>query len=171
MDAQTKIGGVLLVSFLTGCAPQDPQEPNKPPVVLPTARMYKNFDRMGKLLGENTNLLSSTQEDGPQISKALWNGALKALAALPTGIIDEKQGVISTQWYIPHEQSDHRFQVKILIIPSQGICVSALTVSVIHEIRQNGQWVLTNSSNQIAQHIKRQILLHARTYSQCLKNK
>ncbi|PPE03906.1 DUF3576 domain-containing protein [Holospora curviuscula] len=151
------VGGPLFLCL--GCV----QWKGKEKVSLPIERQLHIYDNMNTLFPDPPNFMGK----GPHVSEkssALWYGALKALARFPLEIFNPERGFLQTQWYIPENLPDHRLQVKVCIVSSVEIRVEGLSVTVLHQVLKQGQWILIPTSLELEQKIKRSILLHARNY-------
>ncbi|GAJ46639.1 putative protein RP420 [Holospora elegans E1] len=133
-------------------------------VGLPTERQLKTYDNMKPLFPSPLELAEKKSEPFKK-AFALWYGALKALARIPLEIFDPERGFLQTHWYIPKDLPNHRLQVKVCIIPCQEIRVEALSVTVLHQVLKQEQWIIIPTSLELEQKIKRSILLHARDYA------
>lgn len=121
----------------------------------------RNFSRIGYLSSEPLTF-PNKKSDKPEAFISLWQGALKTLAGLPLEVVDAARGFLQTQWVVDSQNPNHRFQVQIIVYPSQELRVEAVTVELIHQRLKDGIWMLTRSSRSGAQNIKQEVLLNAR---------
>jgi hypothetical protein len=75
-----------------------------------------------------------------QVNAYLWRASLDTLAFMPLVSADPFGGVIITDWYVPPATPNERFKADAYIL-SPKLTANALTVTVFHQIQQNGQWV------------------------------
>lgn len=143
---------VSLIGCLAGC------QHSPPHADVPPERWQYQFQDIGKLFGDDLVL----KDKKPAISQDLWAGALQALQAFPLQIISPETGVLQTQWIVLQGQPDDRFQIRVIIAPSKDIHVQAVCVTVLHEVRCPSGWQLYPPAKELADTLRRQILLNAR---------
>jgi hypothetical protein len=94
------------------------------------------------------------------VNAYLWRASLDTLAFMPLVSADPFGGVIITDWYVPPATPNERFKADAYIL-SPKLTANALTVTVFHQVQENGQWVDAPADPATANGLEDRILSRA----------
>ncbi len=128
--------------------------------------------RTGKFSSKNFTLFEPEKNAEIDSFSVLWSSAAEVVSQIiPISVIDEKSGIIASEWYQENEDSLKRIKINILIKRSQNVN-EAVRVSVFQQKRsaKEDQWqgnVLYSPSSVAdsamkAEEIKKQIIKNAK---------
>lgn len=128
--------------------------------------------RGGNFSSKSFNFFDSKKNNKVDNFSILWSSAAEVVSQIiPISVIDEKSGIIASEWYQENEDSLKRIKINILIKRSQNVN-EAIRVSVFQQKRSSkgDQWqgnVLHNSNSVAdsamkAEEIKKQIIKNAK---------
>ena len=166
MNLALKIPYLVFLLYLTSCA--NP----KVSYHYPQGSDIDRKSRTGKFSSTKFTLFESEQKSEIDKFSLLWSSAAEVVSQIiPISVIDEKSGIIASEWYQESEESLKRIKINILIKKSQNPN-EAIRVSVFQQKRssKSDQWqgnVLHSSSSVAdsamkAEEIKKQIIKNAK---------
>ncbi len=103
---------------------------------------------------------SSPAANAIAVNAYLWRASLDTLAFMPLVSADPFGGVIITDWYVPPATPNERFKADAYIL-SPKLTANALTVTVFHQVQENGQWVDAPADPATANGLEDRILSRA----------
>ncbi len=103
---------------------------------------------------------NGNQATAIQVNAYLWRATLSTLAFMPLVSADPFGGVIITDWYTPPATPNERFKVNAYIL-SKELTANSISVSVFHQVQQDGQWVDSPADPTTASGLEDRILAQA----------
>ena len=148
-----------IIGILSGCGGQTRQLSQEERVFMPRDR--ERMDRVKGGRGLLTDLFFRKSQD-EQITTGtsdnyLWSASLQVLSNFPLSSIDNKSGLIITDWYSSEKKPSERFKITVLIL-SKKIEAGALKVKVHRQILKNSRWVNIDIENKKTSAIERKII-------------
>jgi len=110
--------------------------------------------------GKSGSSGSSPAANAIAVNAYLWRASLDTLAFMPLVSADPFGGVIITDWYVPPATPNERFKADAYIL-SPKLTANALTVTVFHQVQENGQWVDAPADPATANGLEDRILSRA----------
>ena len=148
-----------IIGILSACGGQTRQLSQEERVFMPRDR--ERMDRVKGGKGLLTDLFfrkSQDEEISTGTSKNyLWSASLQVLSNFPLSSIDNKSGLIITDWYSSEKKPSERFKITVLIL-SKKIEAGALKVKVHRQILKNSRWINVNIENKKTSAIERKII-------------
>jgi hypothetical protein len=132
----------------------NPQTNNLPPQQQGASGGLLSFVHGGSSSG------SSPAANTIAVNAYLWRASLDTLAFMPLVSADPFGGVIITDWYVPPATPNERFKADAYIL-SPKLTANALTVTVFHQVQENGQWVDAPADPATANGLEDRILSRA----------
>ena len=87
----------------------------------------------------------------------LWSASLQVLSNFPLASIDNKSGLIITEWYSSESKPSERFKITVLILSSK-IEADAVKVSIHRQVIKNSRWINVNIEDKKTSAIERKII-------------
>ncbi|SDG24495.1 protein of unknown function [Limimonas halophila] len=165
------ITGLVLLgvagAVAAGCGP--PQNPDEP---LPQEKTRGGSNPSGRDTGSVTGgglsgLFADDEDDaegggsGVAVNSFLWRASLDTVSFMPLAQADPFGGVIITDWYSPADAEGERIKVNVFIL-SRELRANALRASVFRQVREDGEWVDAEVSEDTATRLENAILSRAR---------
>lgn len=98
---------------------------------------------------------------GAPANPFMWQAALEAVGFMPLEIVDEPQGVIKTDWYIPPGAPLERFRVDVAF-SSRALRAESMQLLVgRQELNDIGQWQDVRTSDAVPNNLIDSILARA----------
>ena len=148
-----------IIGILSACGGQTRQLSQEERVFMPRDR--ERMDRVKGGKGLLTDLFfrkSQDEEISTGTSKNyLWSASLQVLSNFPLSSIDNKSGLIITDWYSSEKKPSERFKITVLIL-SKKIEAGALKVKVHRQILKNSRWINIKIEDKKTSAIERKII-------------
>ena len=90
-------------------------------------------------------------------SNLLWKASLDVLSDFPLSSVDNKSGLIITDWYSSQKKTSERFKITVLIL-SNEITAGSLKVSIHRQVIKNSRWVNIDIERKKSSAIERKII-------------
>tara|TARA_B100000674_G_scaffold494312_1_gene518565 strand:- start:656 stop:1189 length:534 start_codon:yes stop_codon:yes gene_type:complete len=87
----------------------------------------------------------------------LWSASLEVLSNFPLASIDNKSGLIITEWYSSESKPSERFKITVLIL-SNKIEADAIKVSIHRQVIKSSRWINVNIEDKKTSAIERKII-------------
>jgi Domain of unknown function (DUF3576) len=95
------------------------------------------------------------------INAYLWRASLDTVKAIPLVTADRGKGMILTDWYSAPTDPDDRSQMRIEVL-DRDLRPDTLRVTMMRQVRRDGDWVDAPALASSAQNIEENILVRAR---------
>ncbi len=116
--------------------------------------------------GGLTNLFNSERRDtgsgaGIGVNAFLWRASLDTLSFLSLNSADPAGGLIIYDWYTTAENPDERIKVTVFILGTR-LSATAVRVAVNRQVKEDGDWLDTQVSEETGTALENAILDRAR---------
>lgn len=103
----------------------------------------------------------SSATAGTPANQFMWQATLETVGFMPLEIVDDTQGKIATDWYIPPGAPLERFRVDVAF-SSRALRAESIDILVERqELRESGNWFETPASPSVANNMIDSILARA----------
>ena len=148
-----------IIGILSGCGGQTRQLSQEERVFMPRDR--ERMDRVKEGRGLLTDLFFRKSEVEEVTTSSsdnyLWSASLQVLSNFPLSSIDNRSGLIITDWYSSEKKPSERFKITVLIL-SKKIEANALKVKVHRQILKNSRWINIKIEDKKTSAIERKII-------------
>jgi hypothetical protein len=134
----------------------------------PKTREERRADEMGSMVGSEGIVFrpgkvrnESTKTPDSKINKFLWQASLEVLDMAPLVILDNKTGVIATDWYSDKANPNRTMKV-VVNITDNIIAPESIDVKIQEKVLKSGRWLDENLDRAMKMSIETKILRRAK---------
>lgn len=150
----------LSASIIGGCANNGTNVRSDAP---PQTQEEREKDSMGKLFGDKFGVIglknsNSTDQSKMNNRQKIWNASLRAVSGYPLDDVEERLGVIVTDWYVFPKNQNERVKVNVQISSSTNNPDVKVSVFVQKRVGQN--WGEVVQDPKKSADLRRKIILN-----------
>ena len=148
--------------MLSNCTGQTRQLTDEEKIWMPRDRERMRKVKAGRGMLTDFFFRRDTNEENSKGSFArtnnyLWSASLEVLSNFPLASIDNKSGLIITEWYSSESKPSERFKITVLIL-SNKIEADAIKVSIHRQVIKSSRWINVNIEDKKTSAIERKII-------------